>query len=248
MLIQTISYDLNLNVPLEFGQNKVLVEAIDAAGNITKYESKIYRLQEGEVRLFDIVEYSLTSNGPVSSDRPLTIEATSNDIVDWSVDIINPDGVVEATLTQYGSQFSGVWSPEETKKLNGEYTVKINAIKLDQVITVTDSFYVYNYPIAITNVEVVKQPGYVAVDATIQNLGPHAENPMVIVQVTDDKGYVVNISTVKMNNLLNGQVVSLGSGFGLTNAGQYNVEVYVWTGWNNTETLSSPYTTTFTIQ
>lgn len=91
-------------------------------------------------------------------------------------------------------------------------------------------------------------------EATYQNLGPNAENPMLIVQVKDtatNGAVVINLGSAKLTNVPSGATVALTSGFMLSNTaetGTYTVEVYVWDGWSSPTALSEPVTsTTFTV-
>lgn len=240
-------------VNLEYGDNLITVEAYDAAGNKTVKEYKVYRKQEGEEDpVLDvapvITELIVTPNENVSSNRPVTITAVANQEVDWEVKVINPNDEVEATFTATGTDFEITWAPEEFKKLNGEYKVEVNITNGNDTVTQEATFNVYNYPIKINDVNVIKGEGYISVEATMENLGPNAESPMLLIQVTDQDGYIVNISTAKMEGLQPGQTVQLSSGFGLTQTGAYNVDVYVWTGWDGTESLANPEEATFVVE
>ena len=82
----------------------------------------------------------------------------------------------------------------------------------------------------------------------MENLGPDEESPMLLIQVTDEDNRVINISTAKMGGLLAGQTVNLSSGFRVDASGSYDVDVYVWTGWDNTKSLSSPHAVSFEVE
>lgn len=252
--LEPASYELkNYEVKLEYGDNIIRIEAQDAAGNVTYKEYKVYRKQQGEEDpVLDqeviITNTSVTPDSDISSERPVNIRAEANQEVTWEVSIIDPNNETVKVFNQTGTAFDASWSPDEFKKLNGEYKVVFKAIKEENIATKEATFTVYNYPIKIRNVEVIKREGYIAVEAAMENLGPSPQNPMLVIQVTDDNGYVVNISTVQMDNLQAGQVVKLSSGFGVKENGTYNVDVYVWSGWDDTTSLSSPQSTTFVIE
>ncbi len=244
-----VDYEVNL----EYGDNLITVEADDSAGNKTIKEYKVYRKQEGEEDpIFDIVpeiiELTVTPVENVSNSRPVTISAIANQELDWEVKVINPNDEIEATFTETGAEFETSWAPEEFKKLNGDYKVNLSVTNGIETVVEETTFNVYNYPVNINNVNVIKGEGYVSVEAAMENLGPNAESPMLLIQVTDEAGCVINISTAKMLGLQPGQVVQLSSGFGLTQTGTYNVDVYVWTGWDSTESLANPQEATFVIE
>ncbi|WP_069650533.1 S8 family serine peptidase [Caloranaerobacter ferrireducens] len=243
----------NYEIKLEYGDNIISIEAEDAAGNTTYKEYKVYRKQEGEEdpvldQEIVITDVSVTPDSDISSERPVSIRAEANQEVDWEVSIVDPNNETVEVFNQTGTTFDMSWSPDEFKKLNGEYKVVFKATKGEKVATEEATFTVYNYPIKITGIEVIKQGGYVAIEASMENLGPSSQNPMLVIQVTDSKGYVVNISTVQMDGLQSGQMIKLSSGFGVKKNGTYNVDVYVWSGWDDTTSLSSPQSTTFVIK
>jgi len=248
-----VSYEIaSYVVPLAYGDNLITIKAIDVAGNTTLKEYKVYRKMDGEEDpvFADTLEMntSIENSIDVSSDRPVTIKANANMDVEWTVTITNPEGVIEETFTQEGSEFLASWAPNKHIKLDGEYLVNIKATNEEQTVEEQAKFTVYNYPLKINDVNVIENESYIAIEASIENIGPNEENPMLIIQVVDEDGYVVNISTVSMEGLQDGQTIKLSSGFGVKEAGVYSVDVYVWTGWSGTESLSSPESTTFVVE
>ncbi|WP_243414859.1 S8 family serine peptidase [Sporosalibacterium faouarense] len=242
------SYELNEEVALEYGENIITIEAEDGAGNVTVKEFSVFRKEvDGEAPI-EITSIDLDRTEYVSSDRPVVITATANQEVNWTVNIVDPNGSVVDTFTAIGANFSESWAPDQFKKLNGEYTVEVSATKDEFTVKDEETFNVYNYPVKINEINVINQGGYIAVEAAMENLGPDDASPMLVIQVTDEWGYVVNISTAKMAGLRDGQIINLSSGFGLSKSGQYNVDVYVWNGWEDTKSLSSPDSTTFVIE
>lgn len=247
---EPVNYALeSYEVALEDGDNIITVEAYDAAGNETIKEYHVYRLAEGE-ELGDLAIESVNIENTeyVSSERPVTIKAVANQEVNWEVKVINPDEDVEATFTQTGERFESTWSPDEAKKLNGEFKIEIKATMNGETVMEEAVFNVYNYPVKVKDIEVIKKDGYVAIEASMENLGPNQESPMLLIQVTDENHRIINISTAKMEGLLAGQTVNLSSGFRVDATGSYDVDVYVWTGWNNTKSLSIPHTVTFEVE
>lgn len=247
------NYDLNEEIALDEGENIITIETQDVAGNTSRKTYKVYRKAVGEEtpdldEAVSITALNVLSGTNVSAERPVTISATANQDVEWTVTIKNPNGSVEATYQQTGSVFEESWAPSPFKKLNGQYKVSIVAVNGEDMATEQTSFTVYNYAIKINSVNVTNRNGVISAEAGITNLGPSAANPMLIVQVLDASGHVVNISTARMDGMLAQQTVGLSSGFGLTKAGTYTVEVFVWSGWADAEALSTPATATFVLE
>lgn len=79
------------------------------------------------------------------------------------------------------------------------------------------------------------------IEAVIENLGPVTEAPMLIVQVKDANGIVLNIGTLKMTGFSAGASYTLTSGSNVLAgavSGGCTVDVMVWSGWELPEILS----------
>ncbi len=132
---------------------------------------------------------------------------TANTTTIWDVTIVDPLGVDVINYKETGLKLQKTWTPEIGRKLNGEYKVVVNYTQFGTKKTALYKLNVYNYPLIVNNVSVVKRSGAISVEADIASLSKLVQNPMLVVQVTNDKGLVINISTAKIKNLQASQKV-----------------------------------------
>jgi hypothetical protein len=257
----TVSTIPNIEV-LPDGVYNLAIYAYDAAGNETISNTTF---------TVETVPAVITPGAPtvteqVSSTRVTNLSATSDDPIDWTVTVQNPNGVTVATFTADDTATFGpqAWGPSDEYQPSGTYTIYYNGIDDagNPSVEKSNTVEVYNYPIEITQVRVLDGTGNAdttfvpgqsyQIEATIENLGPDAEAPMLIVQVEDPDGEVINIGTVKLSTFANGATITLTSGATLANSavvGDYSVDVKVWSGWTAPEILSQAYadTTAFSV-
>ncbi|MBM7615056.1 S8 family serine peptidase [Alkaliphilus hydrothermalis] len=250
--ITGINYALNKAVNLAYGENDITVTAVDHAGNVSSQAFTVVRedapVVEPPVVGLGIDTISISRTSDVAFDRDTTIAATANQSASWDITIFNPNAEEVGSKTGEGTSISYTWAPAEFMKLNGTYKAVITATKGEEVVVEERTFTVYNYPIEIEVIEVIKQGSNVVIEAAINNISTSAKDVMLVIQVKDSLGRVVNIATAKMSGLQAGNVIELGSGFGLNTSGNYTVDVFVWTGWEDPESLASPTTTIFTME
>ena len=132
----------------------------------------------------------------------------------------------------------------EAEEVAPEITFEIPTLTTE----VRKTFTVYNYPVKLLGVETFVEGSSVRVEAEMNNLGPAGRPVMMIVQVKDATGKVVNITTATISNTPVNEAFKLSSGFAKPKKGTYSVDVYVWTGWDAPQALSSPLHATFVIQ
>lgn len=234
------------------------IKAVSVKDNVySEIMTYSYSLDLPEDILPEIYSNNPTIVSDISSTRPTVFSASSNKIVNWSVYVYNSNNELIRTFSLENSNtFSSSWSPSDEYQPSGEYKVKYNAVDLlgQSAKEVTQSVYVYNYPIKISNVRVIDNTGQVVtsfkrgqsylVEAKIQNLGPNVESPMLIVQVKDSNGVVQNIGVLKFGNFGSGADVILSLGSTLANtalAGDYSIEIMVWTDWQTPKILSEAF-------
>lgn len=242
-----INYNIQKDITLKTGQNVIKVELKDGAGNVTERTYNIYKKAVGEVITNDIVvDAPVIKN--VSSENAFSFTATAKNAGDWVAEIKNPKGKVVKTFTaKQVKSLTGSWTPEKDVKLNGTYKLNLTCTMGKEVIKSTKTFEVYNYPLVIKALRVVKKSGFVTIEADIDSLSNNKQDPMLIIQVTDRKGRVINISTAKLTGLGANQSVTLSSGFATGESGVFKVEAFVWTGLENSQSLASPATTQYIV-
>ncbi|MDX8361149.1 S8 family serine peptidase [Cytobacillus sp. IB215316] len=249
-------YELNL---VE-GHNTFAFEAVDVAGNVTTKTVSIYKGENPPDA--QIEELSIDPKNNVSTHRPVTIAASSTESISWDVKLIDPTGAEIALPADAGTTYTTTFVPDEFT-VNGLYEVVVTgSINDQQVNEITDTFEVYNYPIKIKSVDVLNeageaattftQSGKVRIKANIENLGPNAESPLVIIQVKDDQDVVVDLSFFTIDQLIDGASNGFGSELQLSNLdkGTYSIDVFVWDDWNSPSALSeaSKGIATFTVE
>jgi hypothetical protein len=99
---------------------------------------------------------------------------------------------------------------------------------------------VYNYPVVVKSIKDVKRGNLMNVEVEVENLGKSKQSPLLVIQVLDTNGNVVNISSTQLKDVEAGKTVQMGAGFTLSNSGEYTVDVFVWNGWELPQSLSSP--------
>lgn len=240
-----VSKDFTKKLPLKEGDNVITIKCADPAGNQYLEKFTVCRLKAGEV--VNGMTATITPKDKVSYSNPLKIDLAATRTTVWKVAIVDPNKKTLETYTGTGLTFEKTWRPEESRKLNGRYQVVVTYTQLGKTKTEAFPFEVYNYPIAINKVDIVKRNGVVSVEADLTNFSADVQNPMMVVQVTDDFGQVISISTAKIKNLVATQNVTLTSSFAMPSYGYYKVEVFVWTGWDNARSLASKVTKQFLV-
>lgn len=230
---------------LRAGDNTISLRAVDAAGNAVTKTINVYRMLPGETG--PTITANITPDKNVSSENPVKIDLSADKQTEWNVKIVDPTNKEVANYTGSGLSLSKTWAPEAGIKVNGTYKVMVEYTQMGTKKSAEYSFDVYNYPILIKQVNVVKRTGTFSVEAELENLSNGAQNPMLVVQVSNDLGQVVNLSTATLKGLQAKQVVELTSGFALPADGRYKVEVFVWTGWNNAQVLGAKVETQFVV-
>lgn len=245
--LKTLSCDIQRDIALKTGNNEIQIMLSDNAGNETVRTYNVYKKTKGEVITSEItLETPVVKN--ISSEKGFTFTANAKDAADWTAEIKNPNGKIVKTFSlAKAKSFTGAWAPEADMKLNGTYTLNVHCKSGNVVTEATRNFEVYNYPLLIKELRVVKKSGFVTVEADVDSLSQNKQNPMLIIQVTNQAGKVVNISTAKLTGLNANQAVTLSAGFASNETGIFKVEAYVWTGLENTQSLASPATTQYTI-
>ncbi len=114
-------------------------------------------------------------------------------------------------------------------------------------VEVRKTFTVYNYPVKITDVTISNEMGGTVIAAGIEKLSDVESQVMLIVQVKDGAGKVVNITTARVAGNEFVKTINLSSGFAELKKGTYQVDVFVWTGWNGQNALSTPLTKMHTV-
>lgn len=230
---------------LATGINKINLKVVDAAGNDEVKTIEIYRMLPNETG--PTITAVVAPGKNVSSENPVKIDLSADKQTDWKVKIMDPSNKEVTNFSGTGLKLSRTWAPDAGIKVNGTYKVIVNYTQMGTAKTAEYTFEVYNYPVKIKNVNVVKRSGTFSVEAELENLSNGVQNPMLVVQVTNDLGQVVNLSTATLKGLQSNQTVELSSGFALPTNGRYNVEVFVWTGWNNSQVLGEKVDTYFVV-
>ncbi|WP_214480794.1 S8 family serine peptidase [Bacillus sp. SM2101] len=246
--MNSITMNENYELNLIEGYNTFVFEAVDIAGNITTKTVSIYKGENPPDA--QIEELSIDPKNNVSTHRPVTIAASSTESISWDVKLIDPTGAEIALPADAGTTYAATFAPDEFT-VNGLYEVVVTgSIDDQQVNEITDTFEVYNYPIKIKSVDVLNeageaattftQSGKVRIKANIENLGPNAESPLVIIQVKDDQDVVVDLSFFTIDQLIDGASNGFGSELQLSNLdkGTYSIDVFVWDDWNSPSALS----------
>lgn len=233
-----VTYSMNRTVNLAPGDNLFSISAKDGAGNLKVVNYKVIRGESSAT-----IESVKTEAWPlelISSERPVEISMSADLPLNWTVNVKSPTGQVVATENYAGSQHSFTWAPDAMNKQNGIYTAEISytdgVAKGSKLI----AFEVYNYPVKVSSVETVKRGNLMNVETVVKNLSESTQNPLLVVQVMDASGRVVNISSTQLKNVAPGKEVQMGAGFTLSSSGTYTVDVFVWNGWEMPQSLSSP--------
>lgn len=234
-------------LPLETGLNTFQLALIDLGGHVTYETINIYKLAEGEeVPSAHITSATVTPEIYVSTNRPASLNATSDEAITWDVTVTDPEGKeLKMGTTNPEIAFHGVFEVGASA-LNGTYTVTFGGTNAagQEVDKVVEHFEVYNYSTLISSVQTLNSAGEaqstfttnstVNIKANVKNLEHFSVSPMVILQVLDAQNRVVGKSFLTMDQLNSQSTNGLGFQLPLNGfqAGAYKVEAYVWTGWD----------------
>ncbi|MDP4162259.1 MAG: S8 family serine peptidase [Bacillota bacterium] len=227
----------------------IVVYATDKVGNNVEAKTS-GRLFAGEQPpSVNITNLTLSPNNNVSFQRPVTIIANASQTINWNVKVVDPSGMEIPLETQKGKSYNGVFTPNIFAE-NGTYKV-VAAGTTDQGITAPPfeaTFTVYNYQTIINSVQILNSKGIeantfkvgetVKVKANVENLGPTSVSPLVIIQVKNAIGIPVQLGFLTLDEFSNGAKNGFGLNLNNLPAGSYNVDAFVWSGWDSQVPLS----------
>lgn len=126
------TFELNLN----YGENIIIIEARDDAGNVSMKEYKVYRNTEAELPV-SILNATVTPNKNITVLNPAVLSATASFAVDWEVTIKDYRGVVVETYTALGTaSFNATWTPTAEQVKYGKFFVEFKATRGDKTDSV----------------------------------------------------------------------------------------------------------------
>lgn len=125
-----VTFDLSeCEVALALGDNTIIIEAKDDAGNITTKEYHVFRKPEVELPV-EIVSATVTPDQNIFVTEPALIQASANQAVDWEVSIIDFKGdVVQTFKISASPTFNATWAPDPSIAQYGLFNVVFKASK-----------------------------------------------------------------------------------------------------------------------
>lgn len=239
---EPVTYNMeNKSMDLEYGENVIQLRAVDGAGQESVFEKVIYRLQEGEeipVAL-DLDGELVDPDVKVASTRPVEFNFEANKSVNWTIEIVNPEGVVVDTQSTTNSETAtGTYAPADTMKLGGTYKVKASANDGEGTESIELPFTVYNYPMEIGTVSHAVESGMLNISVPVANLETEAKEGVVVVQVKDAQGTVISIQALT-SNIHKDETATIKAGIQVPENGDYTANVFVWDKWTDPSSLSS---------
>lgn len=119
-------------VNLAYGENRIIIEAKDDAGNSSIMEYNVYRNTEAEIPV-SILNATVTPNKNITVLNPAVLSATANSAADWEVTIKDYRGVVVETYTALGTtSINATWTPTAEQVRYGKFFVEFKATRGDK--------------------------------------------------------------------------------------------------------------------
>ncbi len=252
--MRALSHSYDYKLDLKAGSNKVVVEATDLSGHVTKKTIVIYKGDQPKSRF--ITNYDFGPTKEVSTENPATLTAEANESVKWVATVTDPTGKVVDLEPGEGKEYTSTFTPDEFAP-NGEYKLKFGPEGSDEKQEVT--FTVANYPIVIEGqtkntkgkaVEAVTEDGVLNIVANFANRGEVKQNAQVLVQVKDSKDEVVIFKVLSLDKFKKASRGSVGVDIPLESlkSGAYTAEVFVWDSLENPTPLAQTSTINFDIK
>lgn len=151
------------------------------------------------------------------------VEEAVNEVIneEVTVDVLdNEEAIVESTTNE---------------TVNEEVSIEVLETEAPVVApstVATAKFTVYNYPVKINEVKSLVSENGIVVSAKVEKLIDVQDDVMLIIQIKNEMGHVINITAAKARGTDFSTLIELSSGFGKPKAGSYKVDVFVWNGWD----------------
>lgn len=248
-----LSHTYDYKLDLKEGLNKVVLEATDITGRVTKKTLVIYK---GDEPSGFVTDYNFGPTEAVSTENPATLTAEANESVKWVAKVTDPTGKEFKLDTAEGKEYKATFTPDEFAP-TGEYTLEFGPEGSDEKQEV--KFSVANYPIVIEGqtkntkgkaVEAVTEDGVLNIVANFANRGEVKQNAQVLVQVKDSKDEVVIFKVLSMKEFKKASRGRVGVDIPLESlkTGAYTAEVFVWDSLENPTPLAQSSTINFDIK
>ena len=205
-----------------------------------------------EPQVLDI-NINLNPAEDISFTRPLTITGTATgpgaDNVAWQVEIKDGDVVIASHTPANGPNFTWEYSPVEGLPIVGSYSVRVVATpEAGAPVEKVVPFNIYNYPLKITDLNIVNNGATHTLSGTVTNLENSSQPVVGICQVTGPDGSVVFLEPAAQITVdaLGSQTIVFTFNTPQA-AGTYKAELFIWLLNDGIRTVGTPKDTTFLI-